>query len=53
MLRLMPSWSASNPSQEEQPSPTEAAATAIERARRLLEQLLRGARDDQPPQQKQ
>jgi hypothetical protein len=50
----MPSWSASEPptSEEAAPPPGTPTATAIERARRLLEQLFGGAREqpvEEPP----
>jgi hypothetical protein len=42
----MPSWSESNPPPETPATPAGAAATAIERARRLLEQLFAGRPSD-------
>jgi hypothetical protein len=55
MLRVMPSWSTSNPPSTATATPPGNAATAIERARRLLEQVFAGRpRDDrQPPTSKQ
>ena len=50
MLRAMPSWSESNPPPERVAPPAGAAATAIERVRRLLEQLVAGQpRDAKQP----
>jgi hypothetical protein len=55
MLRVMPSWSTSNlPSDKTVTPPGTGAATAVERARRLLEQLFAGRLDDhRPPRPKQ
>jgi hypothetical protein len=54
MLRGMPSWSESNPPPDSVATPTgAAAANAIERARRLLEQLFAGRLPDDQPTPKQ
>jgi hypothetical protein len=52
---VMPSWSTSNPPSDKTVTPPgTGAATAIERARRLLEQLFAGRLDDhRPPRPKQ
>jgi len=54
MLRVMPSWSTSNPPSTKTATPPGNAATAIERARRLLEQVFGERRrdDPQPPPSK-
>jgi hypothetical protein len=50
MLGAMPSWSESNPPPETLATPAGAATTAVERVRRLLEQLVVGqARDAKQP----
>jgi hypothetical protein len=46
MLGAMPSWSESNPPPETLATPAGAAATAVERVRRLLEQLVVGHAHD-------
>jgi hypothetical protein len=54
MLRFMPSWSPSTPPPEKQATPAGSGqATAIERARRLLDQILTGRpRETKPPRAK-
>jgi hypothetical protein len=50
----MPSWSPSeSPPDQATTPPATPAAIAIDRVRRLLEQLLSVPRDDQPPRPKQ
>lgn len=49
MLGAMPSWSESNPPPERLATPAGAAATAVERVRRLLEQLVGQPHDAKQP----